>query len=64
MANAGKSRDGPCLEHDRGSKYFADSRRGLQDLELGAQFHFLMEDRFEGGNLHTQCAQYRQVCHQ
>jgi hypothetical protein len=64
MANARKSLDGPCLEHDGRSKHIADSGRGLQDLELRAQFHFLMEDGFEGDNLHTQCAQYRQVCRQ
>jgi len=63
MANAGKSLDGPRLEHDRRSKHVADAGRGLQNLELRAQVHFPMKNGFEGGNLHTQCAQDRQVRH-
>ncbi|SAL06250.1 hypothetical protein AWB78_07964 [Caballeronia calidae] len=50
VADAGKSRDAPCLEHYDCGKHVADAWRGLQNAELRAQFHFLMKNGFEGGN--------------
>jgi hypothetical protein len=45
MTDPGKPRDGASFGHDCRGKNISDAGRGFQDLELGTQLCFLMEDR-------------------